>query len=66
MVGIKALNNFPLNLLGRELEKCKIQKRAFFKWDSLKNTVLHNFNQKKIFTYFLSGRAGRKIFESTS
>ena len=47
MVGIKALNNFPLNLLGRELEKCKIWKRAFFKWDSLKNTVLHNFQQKK-------------------
>ena len=49
MVGIKALNNFPLNLL--ELEKCKMWKRAFFKWDSLKNTVLHNFQQKKIFTY---------------
>ena len=64
MVGIKALNNFPLNLL--ELEKCKMWKRAFFKWDSLKNTVLHNFQQKKIFTYFLSGRAGRKIFESRS
>ena len=45
MVGIKALNNFPLNLL--ELEKCKMWKRAFFKWDSLKNTVLHNFQQKK-------------------
>ena len=56
MVGIKALNNFPLNLL--ELEKCKMCKRTFFKWDSLKNTVLHNFQRKKNI-YLLPEREGR-------
>ena len=35
--------------------------------DSLKNTVLHKFQQKnKICIYRLSGRAGRKIFGSRS
>ena len=51
MVSIKALNN----LLGRELGKCKMWERAFFfHWDSLKNTVLHKFRQKKKNLYLLT------------
>ena len=44
----KLWTTFSSNLLGRELGKCKMWERAFFfYWDSLKNTVLHKFQQKK-------------------
>ena len=53
----KLWTNFPLNLFGWELRKCKMWERAyiFFYWDS-------KFQHVKICTYWLSGRAGRKIF----